>query len=416
MNVLLIGDGGREHAMAWALSASPSLGRLFCAPGNPGIARVAELVPLRAADHSGIIAFCRRENVDLVVIGPEGPLAAGLVDDLAAAGIRAFGPTRAAARLESSKGFTKELCRENAIPTAAFARFSDRAAAGAYLAARGAPIVVKADGLAAGKGVTVADTVTDARAALDHLFAEGPAEVVMEEKMVGPEASLFVLCDGETALPIGVAQDHKRVGEGDVGPNTGGMGAYSPVPVMTEEMTRRALDEIVRPTLAAMAARGTPFRGVLFAGLMLTAEGPKLIEYNCRFGDPEAQVILPLLEDDLLLLMRSTVDGTLDRMTCRRKDGAALTVVMAAAGYPGTVRTGDRIDGIAAARALDGVEVFEAGTAETPLGPVTARGRVLSVTGLAPTLKLARERAYRAVDAIRFEGAVLRRDIGWRAL
>jgi phosphoribosylamine---glycine ligase len=416
MNVLLIGDGGREHAIARALSGSPRLDRLYAVPGNPGIARHARLVPLDIADHTAIVDFCRKNAVDLVVIGPEAPLAAGLVDDLTAARIPAFGPTCAAARLESSKGYTKDLCREHGIPTAAFARFSGHAEASEYVRLHGAPIVIKADGLAAGKGVTVAETLEEALQALNALFANGPAEVVVEDKMEGPEVSLFVLCDGETALVLGAAQDHKRVGDGDTGPNTGGMGAYSPVPAMTEELTQRALGEIIRPTLSAMAARGTPFKGVLFAGLMLTAAGPKLIEYNCRFGDPEAQVILPLLDTDLLLLMHASVSGTLVKQTCRQRPGAALAVVMAAHGYPGRIRTGDPIAGLDSARAIEGVEVFEAGVATGPTGAITARGRVLAATGIAPTLVEARERAYRAVDLIRFEGAVVRRDIGWRAL
>lgn len=415
MNVLLIGNGGREHAIAAALAASPALARLHAAPGNPGIARHAEIADLDISNHAAVLAFCASHAIDLVVIGPEGPLAAGLVDDLAAAGVRAFGPTRAAAMLESSKGFTKALCREAGIPTARFVLCADREAARAEVEARGAPIVVKADGLAAGKGVTVAETVEEAWTAIDGLFAAGSTQVVIEEKLDGEEASFFVLCDGSIALPFGVAQDHKRVGEADTGPNTGGMGAYTPVPAVTNEITRRVHEEIVRPTLATMAARGTPYRGILFAGVMLTTEGPKLIEYNCRFGDPETQALLPLLTDDLLLLLRASADGTLAGMSCRLAAGAALTVVMAAHGYPGPIRTGDVVTGIADARGLPGVHVFEAGTSVAPNGLVTARGRVLAVTGLGPTLPEARDRAYRAVDAISFADAVVRRDIGWRA-
>lgn len=415
MNVLLIGNGGREHAIAAALAASPALARLHAAPGNPGIARHAEIADLDISNHAAVLAFCASHAIDLVVIGPEGPLAAGLVDDLAAAGVHAFGPTRAAAMLESSKGFTKALCREAGIPTARFVLCADREAARAEVEARGAPIVVKADGLAAGKGVTVAETVEEAWTAIDGLFAAGSTQVVIEEKLDGEEASFFVLCDGSIALPFGVAQDHKRVGEADTGPNTGGMGAYTPVPAVTNEITRRVHEEIVRPTLATMAARGTPYRGILFAGVMLTTEGPKLIEYNCRFGDPETQALLPLLTDDLLLLLRASADGTLAGMSCRLAAGAALTVVMAAHGYPGPIRTGDVVTGIADARGLPGVHVFEAGTSVAPNGLVTARGRVLAVTGLGPTLPEARDRAYRAVDAISFADAVVRRDIGWRA-
>ena len=341
MKVLLIGSGGREHALAWKLAQSPRLGRLFAAPGNPGIAEVAELVALNPADQDAVVAFCRAEAIDLTVVGPEAPLVAGLVDALAAAGIKAFGPTRAAAQLEGSKSFTKTLCAEANVPTAAWRHFSDAAEAAAYVRRHGAPIVVKADGLAAGKGVTVAATVEEALAAVAACFASPGAEIVIEECLTGEEASFFVLSDGTTALPFGTAQDHKRVGDGDSGPNTGGMGAYSPAPIMDEATVERVMDEIVRPTLALMAERGTPFRGVLFVGLMLTADGPKLIEYNVRFGDPECQTLMPRFDGDLLDLMLATAEGRLADARPVWRAEAALCVVLAARGYPGATTQGE---------------------------------------------------------------------------
>lgn len=419
MNVLLLGAGGREHALAWALSASSVLTRLYAAPGNPGIAQVATCVPLDITDHDAVIAFCRAQAIHYVVVGPEAPLVAGIVDDLAAAGIKAFGPSKAAAQLEGSKGFTKDLCQAFGIPTAAYGRFGDEAAAKAYVRAQGAPIVVKADGLAAGKGVTVAATVEEALAAVTACFSgthgAAGAEVVIEEFMTGEEASLFALTDGSVVLPFGSAQDHKRVGEGDTGPNTGGMGAYSPAPVLTPALTERALDTIIRPTVAGLAARGTPYRGVLYAGLMLTADGPKLVEYNCRFGDPETQVLMPRLKDDLLLLMLACTDGTLSKMSCRWFDTHAMTVVLAAKGYPGTVKKGTPIRGLDAA-AGDGIEIFHAGTAMVDGTLVANGGRVLNVTATGPTLAEARTRAYAAVDRIDWPDGFCRRDIGWRAL
>ncbi|NMG38848.1 phosphoribosylamine--glycine ligase [Chelativorans sp. ZYF759] len=419
MNILLIGSGGREHALAWKLAASPQLTKLYCAPGNPGIAREAECVALDVTDHAAVAAFAKANDIGLVVVGPEAPLVAGMADDLEAEGIRVFGPSKAAARLEGSKGFTKDLCARFNIPTGAYGRFSDAAAARAYVEAQGAPIVVKADGLAAGKGVTVAMTVAEALGAIDACFdgafGGAGAEVVVEEFLDGEEASFFCLCDGTSALPFGSAQDHKRVGEGDTGPNTGGMGAYSPAPVMTPEMTARVMDEIVKPTLAGMAELGCPFQGVLFVGLMITAQGPQLIEYNVRFGDPECQVLMMRLKDDLLPLLNGAVDGQLSHMSARWRDDAALTVVMAANGYPGTPQKGSVISGLEKA-AGEGTEIFHAGTAEKDGQLVAAGGRVLNVTALGKTVTEARDRAYEAVDRIDWPQGFCRRDIGWRAV
>ncbi len=420
MNILLIGSGGREHALAWALSASPLLTRLTCAPGNAGIAKMAHCVALDVTDHAAVVAFCRLETIDLVIVGPEAPLVAGLVDDLARAGIKAFGPMKAAARLEGSKGYTKDLCTEAGIPTAAYGRFTDRAAALDYLRARKAPIVVKADGLAAGKGVTVATTLAEAEAAVEACFAgsfgAAGAEVVIEEFLEGEEASFFALVDGETALPLATAQDHKRAFDGDVGPNTGGMGAYSPAPVMTAEMVRRTMDEIILPTVAAMRARGTPFKGVLFAGLMITPQGPKLIEYNVRFGDPECQVLMLRLKSDLLPALLAACDGVLKSFDLRWHEDAALCVVMAAKGYPGEVARGTEIRGLDAAARLEGVEIFHAGTKAAGDRIVANGGRVLGVAARAPSIAQARQHAYAAVDRIDWPDGFCRRDIGWRAL
>jgi phosphoribosylamine--glycine ligase len=420
MVILLIGSGGREHALAWALARSPRCERLLIAPGNPGTASLGTNVALDVADHGAVIAFCRAQGVGLVVVGPEAPLVAGLVDDLAAAGIRAFGPTAAAARLEGSKAFTKELCREAGIPTAAFARFTASEPAKAHIRATGAPIVVKADGLAAGKGVVVAQTVAEAEAAVDAMLGgalgAAGAELVIERCLVGEEASFFALCDGTRAVALASAQDHKRVLDGDRGPNTGGMGAYSPAPVMTPELEARAMREIVEPTLAAMSARGTPYRGVLYAGLMITAEGPQLIEYNCRFGDPETQVLMPRLASDLVEALVAACDGRLDTCEIRWREEAALTVVMAARGYPGPVEKGSGVGGIEAAEALPGVTVFHAGTALKDGALVASGGRVLNVTALGADVAQARERAYAAVERIDWPEGFCRRDIGWRAV
>ena len=420
MNVLLIGSGGREHALAWALRSSPQLDKLFCAPGNAGIADVAECVRLDPADHEAVIRFCGEHNVELVVIGPEAPLVAGLGDALGAAGVRYFGPTRAAAQLEGSKGFTKDLCREANIPTAAYGRFGDAESAKTYLAAQGLPIVVKADGLAAGKGVIIATTRSEAEAAIDACFsgAFGAAgsEVVIEDFLDGEEASFFALCDGVTALPLVSAQDHKRVGDGDTGPNTGGMGAYSPAPVMTQDITDRVMREIIVPTVEAMAKRGTPFKGVLFAGLMITASGPQLIEYNVRFGDPETQVLMMRLKSDLLAALVATADGGLNDFDLRWSDDAALTVVMAANGYPGTPLKGTEIKGLEAARLVPNVEIFHAGTRRDGDRLLADGGRVLNVTGRGRTVAEARDAAYAAIAKIDWPGGFYRSDIGWRAL
>jgi len=420
MNILLIGSGGREHALAWAIAASALCDRLFIAPGNPGTAQCGRNVALDVADHAAVAAFCRAEGIDLVVVGPEAPLVAGLVDDLAAAGIRAFGPTKAAARLEGSKGFTKELCREFDIPTASFARFTEAEAAKAYLRDHGAPIVVKADGLAAGKGVVVAMTLDEALAAVDAMFGgalgSAGAAVVIEAYLEGEEASFFALCDGERALPFGTAQDHKRAFDGDQGPNTGGMGAYSPAPALTPALQERVMREIVRPTVAGMRARGAPYVGVLYAGLMLTPDGPKLIEYNARFGDPECQVLMPRLKGDLVTAMLAACDGVLDTFDVRWSDDAALTVVMAANGYPGAVQEGSEIRGVEAAEALDDVIVFHAGTRADDGRLLANGGRVLNVTATGRTIADAQARAYAAVDRIDWPEGFCRRDIGWRAV
>jgi phosphoribosylamine--glycine ligase len=421
MKILLVGSGGREHALAWALRKSPLCERLYIAPGNPGTAELGENVVVDVANHKAVIDFCRLAGIGFVVVGPEAPLVDGLVDSLAEAGIKAFGPRKAAAQLEGSKAFTKELCREANIPTAAFARFTQAAPARAYVEAQGAPIVVKADGLAAGKGVVVAASVGEALAAVDMMFSGGlgaaGAEVVIEECLVGEEASFFALCDGTHAVALPSAQDHKRVGDGDTGPNTGGMGAYSPAPVIDAAMAERVMAEIIRPTVAAMAARGTPFTGIFFAGLMITAEGPKLIEYNTRFGDPECEVLMPRLRSDLVDALLATCEGRVDRLVMDWSDEAALTVVMAARGYPGKPETGTPIGGIERAAALPGVQVFHAGTRREPDGTlVAAGGRVLAVTGTGATIAQARERAYAGVAAIEWPGGFNRTDIGWRAL
>ncbi|MER8630084.1 phosphoribosylamine--glycine ligase [Mesorhizobium opportunistum] len=419
MNVLLLGSGGREHALAWKIAASPLLTKLYAAPGNPGIGSEAELVKLDVTDHAAVAAFCREKKIDLVVVGPEGPLVAGIADDLRAENIRVFGPSKAAARLEGSKGFTKDLCARYNIPTAAYGRFGDLASAKAYVEKTGAPIVIKADGLAAGKGVTVAMTLDEARAALDSCFdgsfGAAGAEVVIEEFMTGEEASFFCLCDGTTALPFGTAQDHKRVGDGDVGPNTGGMGAYSPAPVMTPEMVERTMREIIQPTMRGMANLGAPFAGILFAGLMITDNGPKLIEYNTRFGDPECQVLMMRLKDDLLVLLNAATDGQLAHTSVRWRDEAALTVVMAARGYPGTPEKGSVIRGVEDA-AADGVQIFHAGTAINGGALVANGGRVLNVTATGATVGEAQARAYAALDRIDWPDGFCRRDIGWQAV
>ncbi len=407
MNLLVIGGGGREHALCWKLRQSARVDRLFCAPGNAGIADVADCVTL-AAGHAAVVDFARAEKIDLVVVGPEQPLVDGLVDSLRAAGIRAFGPSAAAARLEGSKGFTKAICARANIPTAAFARFDSGGAARAYVAGHALPVVIKADGLAAGKGVVIATTRAEADGALDAM----PGPVVIEAFLTGPEASLFVLSDGTDLLSLGSAQDYKRVGDGDTGPNTGGMGAVAPAPALTPALEARALTEIVAPTIAAMAAMETPFTGVLFAGLMLTPTGPQLIEYNVRFGDPECEVLMLRLESDLLDLLLATCDGTLGAVYPVWRDETAVTVVMAAANYPGPPVTGTVIGGVDAAEAA-GAVVFHAGTARARDGALVASGgRVLAVTALGPDVGEARAAAYAGVDKVDWPGGFCRRDIG----
>ena len=417
MNVLLIGSGGREHALAWAISASPLLKKLYCAPGNPGIAQVAELAPIDVTNHGAVIEFCKTRSINFVVVGPEAPLVAGLVDDLNTAGIRAFGPSKFSAQLEGSKGFTKDICANYNIPTAAYGRFTDLAKARNYLAEHGAPIVIKADGLAAGKGVTVAMTMTEAEGALADIFSGrfGEAECVIEEFLEGEEASFFVLSDGVHTLPLATAQDHKRVGDGDTGPNTGGMGAYSPAPCMTEALCAEALEKIVKPTVVALRDMGHPYVGVLYAGLILTKDGPKLIEYNARFGDPETQVLMLRLRDDLLTLLLATVDGTLDKVSVRWRNEFALTVVMATTGYPGNYVKGTEIKGLDQDFGKD-VEVFHAGTSLKGGKLVANGGRVLNVTALGKTAGEAQIRAYAAVDKIDWPDGFCRKDIGWRAM
>ena len=421
MRVLVVGGGGREHALCWAIAASPLVEALFCAPGNAGIAADAVCVPIQADDFDGILCFAREQRIDFVVIGPEAPLVAGLVDRLADAGIKAFGPSAAAARLEGSKAFTKELCARHGIPTAAYARFTDLAAAEAFIADRPPPIVVKADGLAAGKGVVIAEAREAAFEAARDMLTEGRfgaagEEIVIEEFLAGEEASFFALVDGETALPLAAAQDHKRAGDGDTGPNTGGMGAYSPAPIVTEAVAERIMARIIRPTVAAMKDAGTPFTGVLYAGLMIEGGEPSLLEYNVRFGDPECQALIVRLASDLLPALVASADGVLDMFDLRWHDDAALTVVMAANGYPGAYRKGSTIDGIGAASAIDGVTVFHAGTEDDGGIVRAAGGRVLGVTATAPTIGEAQRLAYRGVDAIDWPEGYCRRDIGARAI
>jgi phosphoribosylamine--glycine ligase len=417
MNVLLLGSGGREHALAWKLAQSPKLGKLFAAPGNPGIAQYAQLVQVDPADHRGTVDFCLKNSVELIVIGPEAPLVDGLADNLRTMGFCVFGPNKIPAQLEGSKSFTKDLCARHKIPTARYAKASDRLGAEAALEDFGLPVVIKADGLAAGKGVIIAQTAEEAQAALDTMFDGGfggaGASVVIEQFLEGEEVSFFALTDGQAIVPFGSAQDHKRVGDGDTGPNTGGMGAYSPASLLTPELEQRVMEEIVRPTVSALARQGHPYSGVLYAGLMLTPDGPSLIEYNARFGDPECQVLMMRLESDLLELMCATAKGNLaDAEPPRFSDEAALTVVMAANGYPGTPEKGGGIGGIEAAEQT-GATVFHAGTSHAEGRLTASGGRVLTVTARGSTVRDAQAKAYAAVDAIDFPSGFCRRDIGW---
>ncbi|MFN0262617.1 phosphoribosylamine--glycine ligase [Tepidamorphus sp. 3E244] len=414
MDVLLIGGGGREHALAWAIAKSPMLGKLFCAPGNAGIAAVAECVTVDVSDHASVENFCKMMSIGLVVVGPEAPLVAGLADDLRAAGIPVFGPSREAAQLEGSKAFTKSLCDRHNIPTARYRHFNDISDARAWVEQEGAPIVIKADGLAAGKGVTVATTVGEALTALDDCMAGG-GEVVIEECLVGEEASFFVLSDGTSILPLATAQDHKRAFDGDEGPNTGGMGAYSPAPVMTPDLVNKAIQRIVEPTVKGMAAEGMPFAGVLYAGLILSDEGPKLIEYNIRFGDPECQVLMARLDSDLLEILLAVAKGELDGVTANWRDDTALTVVMAANGYPGSYEKGSKIEGVEAIDEDEAI-VFHAGTARNGEDLVATGGRVLCVTGLGKDVTEAAAKAYAGVGKIHWPGGFNRTDIGWREI
>ena len=420
MNILILGGGGREHALAWAIRQNPKCDRLIVAPGNAGIAAIARCAELAIEDGAAVVAFCEEHAIDLVVIGPEAPLAAGVADALRAAGIAAFGPSQAAARLEASKAFTKEICDACGAPTAAWARFDEAEGARDYIRRMGAPIVVKADGLAAGKGVTVAMTEAEALGAVDAAFGgafgAAGAEVVIEEFMEGEEASFFVLVDGTTCLPVGTAQDHKRVGEGDSGPNTGGMGAYSPAPILTEDLQARVMAEIIQPTVEEMARRGTPFQGVLYAGLMIRDGRARLVEYNVRFGDPECQVLMMRLGAQALDLIQACAESRLDGVSVTWADDHALTVVLAADGYPGDYARGTAIrlpDDLAESSSA---MIFHAGTAEREGRLVSAGGRVLNATGRGATLAEARDRAYALTEAVDWPEGFFRRDIGWRAL
>lgn len=420
MNILILGSGGREHSLAWAVMQNPKCDKLIVAPGNAGIAAIADCARLDIMDGAAVVAFCEANSIDFVIIGPEAPLAAGVSDELRAAGFSVFGPSAAASALEASKAFTKEICSASNAPTAAYGHFTDAASARDYVTKQGAPIVIKADGLAAGKGVIIAMTEDEALAAVDTMFdgtfGEAGAEVVIEEFMDGEEASFFVLCDGETVLPIGTAQDHKRVGDGDTGPNTGGMGAYSPAPVLTDAIAERALNEIIRPTMREMAQRGMPYQGVLYAGLMIKDGAPRLVEYNVRFGDPECQVLMMRLGAQAFDLIEAAANGRLDEIRVNWAEDHALTVVMAANGYPDAYQKGSEIRGIDAMPEVSSNMVFHAGTARKEGALVANGGRVLNVTARGASLAEAQARAYAMVDQIDWPEGFCRRDIGWRAL
>jgi len=422
MKVLVVGSGGREHTLCWSFSKSPLCGKLYCAPGNPGIAQVAECLPIAADKTDDLVAACKKLAIDFVMIGPEVPLVLGLADKLRNAGIICFGPSGAAAQLEGSKGFLKDMCARAGIPTAAYKRFNNPDDAKAYVKTQGAPIVVKADGLAAGKGVTVAQSVDEACDAIDNVmvkkvFGDSGNEVVIEECLIGEEASFFALCDGTNAISFATAQDHKAVYDGDKGPNTGGMGAYSPAPIVDDAMHDRVMRDIISPTMKTMKEMGTPFTGVLYAGLMITNQGPKLIEYNVRFGDPETQCMLPRLKSDLLAVLYAAGKGSLADVPLKWYDYAALCVVVAAEGYPGTYKKGTVIKGLDRADKIGNAIVFHAGTALNGKGEFIANGgRVLGVTGWAPTIAEAQAKAYQAVDLVDWPEGFCRRDIGWRAV
>ncbi len=421
MRVLVVGSGGREHALAWKIASSPLVERVYCAPGNPGMAQVGECVDISVNDIDALVRFAREKDLGLTVIGPEDPLAAGIVDRFEAEGLRAWGPSAKAAQLEASKAFAKRIMAKFEIPTAEYTEFGNAVAAKEYVGKKGAPIVVKADGLAAGKGVTVAATIAEAEGAidaamLDRVFGDAGGRIVIEECLVGEEASIFALCDGAHFVTLASAQDHKRVFDNDEGPNTGGMGAYSPAPVVTPELMREIEERVLRPCVDGMAKEGAAYRGVLYAGLMITADGPKVIEFNCRFGDPETQVVLPRMKSDLLPLLLACCDGTLDQHSVEWHDAACVTVVMASGGYPGAYEKGKMIAGITAAERLEGVQVFHAGTKVTDGRLVTNGGRVLNVTATGVDIPNAIARAYEAVACISFEGAHYRKDIGRSAL
>ncbi|MCK9172634.1 MAG: phosphoribosylamine--glycine ligase [Desulfuromonas thiophila] len=421
MKILVVGGGGREHALVWKIAQSPLVETIYCAPGNPGIAELAELVPLNVEDVDGLCAFALEKAIDLTVVGPELPLTLGIADRFKAAGLAIFGPSQAAAQIEGSKGFSKDLMAKYGIPTAAYARFTDRDQAVAYVNEQGAPIVIKADGLAAGKGVILAQTLEEAVQAIDEIlvdgvFGEAGKSLVIEEFLYGEEASFFAFTDGKNILPLASAQDHKQIFDGDKGPNTGGMGAYSPAPVVTDALYQRIVDEVVQPTIDGMAAEGCPYCGILFVGLMIDGEKIRVLEYNARFGDPEAQPLLSRMKSDLVPVLRDCARGELTTRTLEWHEGAAVCVVLAAAGYPASVRKGDAISGLTAANALEDVQVFQAGTALCEGQLVTAGGRVLGVVGRAADVPAAIERAYAGVAQIRFDGAQWRRDIGQKAL
>jgi phosphoribosylamine--glycine ligase len=420
MNILVIGSGGREHSLTWKIAQSPLCDTLYAAPGNGGMDEIATCVPLNDNDHDEVVSFCRDKNIEFVVIGPEAPLVGGLSDRLVAEGIRAFGPSAAASVLEGSKGFTKDLCAKYNIPTAAYGRFKEAAAAKEFTTNQNIPVVIKADGLAAGKGVIIAESMDEAFEAIDDIlggqFGDAGAELVIEEFLSGEEASFFLLCDGENILPFGTAQDHKRVGEGDTGPNTGGMGAYSPAPVMDENMIKRTIDEIIMPTVKGMNAEGAPFKGVFFAGLMITDKGPELIEYNVRFGDPECQTLMMRLDSDIVPALMACADGTLEQMNVIWKEKTAMNVVMAAKGYPGAYEKNTEIKNLKEAESSDKVVIFHAGTKKEADRILATGGRVLNITALDDSVAEAKKTAYEALDKVDWPNGFCRRDIGWRAL